>query len=642
MPASSEPVTARAGADSPRPAWVLGVVVVLMLLAVVAAPSGWGYIDTARDLYWALRIARAEEFPLAGPQIGFFVNLGPVWFYLMAVPLVVHASFTAAALWAALIASLKYPLALWLGTRLVDWRLGLTWALALALPGLATFSQVIMTHYGATGTAVMATLCACYLHHRRASAWTAGLLGLAFSLMLHAHPTTIAYGWLLPWVLWRRGPGRVSATLACALGGLLPFLPLLFLQIDTGGGDLKAVADYLLGGLLLDHVARWPALMWHSITVGSGAALGLVTQGAPYLRMPALLVLLALAGLALAGAVAVLRTGAHRRLWLAAVGGWCLWALQVAILREQTWWYMMLGGVPLLALAGAVSVRALAVRPAGGWLLPVLAAVVPLFPLLFVVSIYHAAAAGDRVHFPTTRLMNLKQSRTWTPGLPNPWLSHASSDRMGALLCRLEGSVVVHGALALQVDSMGGMATDFHCRRVSGLYVAGRLPEAEHRLGLGPAVLADLDVPVTDYLGPFGLFRPTRIIYPPEPEPAASAREYLPRDWVGPPDRELELSFTLPAGEYVTLNNPVLWWWKMHDVQVTLDGETVEPLAADSVTSVYGCRTCPATRRLSWTIRLKAADRYEPDVVTLDRDGRARTIPSPPDDLRVRNRLLPE
>ncbi len=605
----------------PIPKWALLSILLLMFATIAAAPLGWSHIDSARDLFWALRISRGEEFPLAGPLIGFFVNLGPVWFYLLSIPLVLNASFTSAALGVGLIAALQYPLALWLGSRLLDWRLGLLWALLLAYPNLGTFSQVVLSHYTLSGTAVMAFFCAGYLHYRRPCWWTACLLGFTFSLAIHAHPTNIAYGLLLLWIIWTQSNRRISRWFWAVIGGLIPFLPLLFLQVEIGGSDLKAVAAFLEHDLALRRISQWPALMWHTITVGTGSAAKLATQSLPVFTKPLIITSVVLAGCAITGAILIVVGGANRRLWAWSTVGWAAWTLQVAVLREQSWWYMLLGGLPLLMLSTALSIRELGKRNTFSWILPSLSVLSPLSLLALFVTLLYIGKSGTPLYFPTSLLKDLKAPQTGTAELPSPALNHMDNDDMGVMLCESGKDLVLHGAIALQADTLGSMATDLHCRKTTGLYVSGRLREASHILGLGPSVLADLDIPAPRSLGSFGLFEPIRVLHPKSPVPMASARNYLPRQWSGSGKRVITISFKAASQELVALSNPMLWWWSVSSTKVTVNGGPANLLAQDAVTAVYGCRNCSDDKYLLWKIHLRAGDGYEPDVVTFRRDN---------------------
>ncbi len=101
-------------ADFPAAWWVTAL---LFALAVAIFPQAGLVIDSGRDLANAWLIAQGEFFPLVGPDIFGTWKLGPVWFYLLAVPLLFNGSLFTVSLWIGVSASLKIPLAYLLGRR---------------------------------------------------------------------------------------------------------------------------------------------------------------------------------------------------------------------------------------------------------------------------------------------------------------------------------------------------------------------------------------------------------------------------------------------------------------------------------------------------------------------------------------------
>src|ERR1700681_2490029 len=95
--------------------------------------------DTTRDVYAAYEITRGRWLPLEGPVFGGAIHLGPMWYYLLAIPLFVVHSWLALVLFAAAMAGLKFWFAYLCGSQLVDRDFALIWASCLAFPGWATF-----------------------------------------------------------------------------------------------------------------------------------------------------------------------------------------------------------------------------------------------------------------------------------------------------------------------------------------------------------------------------------------------------------------------------------------------------------------------------------------------------------------------
>src|SRR5512140_855961 len=111
------------------------VVAALMAVYVASAFFGGSGYDSARDMAEAYAIRTGAAIPLHGPILAASIHLGPLWFYLLAVPMRLFDSWLAVGIFVALLCSLQFPLAYATGRRLVDRRFGLLWCALLALPG---------------------------------------------------------------------------------------------------------------------------------------------------------------------------------------------------------------------------------------------------------------------------------------------------------------------------------------------------------------------------------------------------------------------------------------------------------------------------------------------------------------------------
>src|SRR5262245_31056950 len=121
-------------------------IVAFMAVYVASAISGASGYDTARDLSYAYAISHLQAFPLHGPVLGGALHLGPLWFYLLALPMALTESWLAVALFVAFLCSLQFPLAYAAGRRLIDRRFGLFWCAMLTLPGWGTFEVIGFGH----------------------------------------------------------------------------------------------------------------------------------------------------------------------------------------------------------------------------------------------------------------------------------------------------------------------------------------------------------------------------------------------------------------------------------------------------------------------------------------------------------------
>ena len=253
--------------DGARPAPRVDWLIVLALMALYAA--GYAYItfvtDTARDVGTGWRIAHGEELPLLGPYIGGRWKLGPIWFYVLAALVALGRSLTAVSLGVGALAALKLCFAYALGRRLHGRTLGLAWAALLALPGWGSIEQVVFTHFNLVEAAVLGTLLAAHRAWLAPSAARFALVGLAFSLAMHAHPTALVAAPVVVLAWWAARPGgaaqRLRAAAAIVIGGLVPLVPMLVSEARTGFHQFTATVDFVGQGGFGARLAQSPRLL---------------------------------------------------------------------------------------------------------------------------------------------------------------------------------------------------------------------------------------------------------------------------------------------------------------------------------------------------------------------------------------------
>jgi hypothetical protein len=249
--------------------WRIGCVPLCFAIVFVLQFQHAGvHMDTARDWAAALAIARGEALPLLGPEIGGLFHLGPIWHYVLAVPLLAGAGFAAVALWVAGLASTQFFLAFALGER---WRTGAGGLFCAAL----TLPIVTMVYLAGTTHTVMLVPCvlACVLAHlrfvERPTTQRALALGLSVGLALHAHPTTGLLALSALWCSVRFGAQRGRAVLACLAGGLVLFTPLLFAPLSVPDAQVMSVTNswvaraYRIPQVLFDAVIAPVRMQFH-------------------------------------------------------------------------------------------------------------------------------------------------------------------------------------------------------------------------------------------------------------------------------------------------------------------------------------------------------------------------------------------
>jgi hypothetical protein len=234
------------------PWWHAALLFFLMVIQAWVGYNTSGMDDTYRDLYFAQGIRLGLDFPLNGPPVNSTIHLGPLWFYLLALPLWLTDKPAMVLAFVGFLGALKFPLAYRLGYHFGNARLGLFFALALLYPGWSSFVFVSFTHSAITETALLLGALAA-LHYTKKKTWgAAALLGLAVALMMHAHPTTLLMATVLTLLaLFRRSQGtasdwkkRLSHLAIVAFFFVLPLFPMLIEQLLLGFPDFHALTQY--------------------------------------------------------------------------------------------------------------------------------------------------------------------------------------------------------------------------------------------------------------------------------------------------------------------------------------------------------------------------------------------------------------
>jgi len=205
------------------------------------------YPDTPRDFYFAQKIALGHEFPLNGPAANNTFHLGPLWFYILALPLWLTALPGSVVFTTGLLGASKFFLYYRLGWLFDGPRAAMIFVLASLYPGWSSFTLVSLTHTMVVEATTILGIFAALHVRKRQTPLSFCLLGLTISLMLHAHPTTFVAALLIGafafWVLpsWKK---RSSFVFWSAVFALLPFLPMIVGQILNGCPDITSLAAY--------------------------------------------------------------------------------------------------------------------------------------------------------------------------------------------------------------------------------------------------------------------------------------------------------------------------------------------------------------------------------------------------------------
>jgi hypothetical protein len=601
------------------PWWAWAVAGLLVIISTITGLLGSPYHDPIRDIHQAWLIASFSDWPLVGPEIGFFTHLGPLWYYLLAPVLALGGSLAVVSAWCGFLQGLQYPLALLLGRQLDNWRLGLILVLLLALPGLTTFTALSFNHLALVPAAVIALMLTGLRDWQLATYRSAFVVGLVFALALHAHPTVIALGWMLPWLWWQAGD-RLIRLLLMLLGVAIPFLPLA-LAIVLGkmpetptGGVIEHLGEHLNPEALL----VLPELLWHSLAGGLRHGLILTTQGAPWMAPVIAGGMLILGLLGLVGLMSAWRGPGMRMLVLVGVIGGLLYASQVILMRAEIIWYMMLGMGPLLLLAWAALLES--VPPPGRRLVIPAGLVFGLgSAVMLLISLLATADNNGERHFPVAYMMNLKAGVMTEKTPPAPQLSFFGGARLARMLCRSEPAPILHGAVAQQADILTRLAGDMYCPgqpydvRIGGIEPTGR----EHWLAVGPTIADALLLDPQHQLESLYFFPVARVIHPRTGLPLADAADYPPRQRRLAEARAEALHFELPGDHKLLISQPFLWWAQTLIVDVRANGQSLDPVAEDPLTLLYVCPECGPGEDVEWTVRYHSPAEMQPDIVSV-------------------------
>src|SRR6478736_679670 len=238
----------------------MAAVAAFMAIYIASSYFGAAGPDTTRDVAAALAIRDLGALPLYGPLLAGTAHLGPLWFYLLSLPMLLARSWVGVAVFVAVISCLQFPLAYAAGRRLIDRRFGLLWCALLALPGWGSFQLVGFSHTNLVPTCSMLVLYALV----RQARWLVAAAA-AFSLALHAHPTTIVLAPIIAIVAllaMPSGGALLRWSVPAILVALLPFAPLLADRTAAAAPLIAQAAVYAGSTMHASNLLGTGPLLW--------------------------------------------------------------------------------------------------------------------------------------------------------------------------------------------------------------------------------------------------------------------------------------------------------------------------------------------------------------------------------------------
>lgn len=592
--------------------------VLLALTAIYVASYAFSIAipDSTRDIYIARAISVGDSFPLEGPVLGDAVHGGPVWFYLLAIPLWFYKSWLVVALFAGTIAGLKYLFAYLCGRHLVDRRFGLLWALALALPGWSTIEQIAFTNANVAQTCVLASLYIGIRLWERPGLWRVCLLGIASGLAFHGHPTTlpvipISFGVVMLVSPPRR---RATAALVFVAGCVAPFSPYLVSQWIHGFPDFATGVGYVqtkigLGqtvnaiGILRSAAFDGPVLIARYIIGVDESLLSWVKGG--------------VASFAIASLLAALwgtRLDAARRVTWLVLTIMAVFAATIACLRPITPVYFVYALIPSLAAALALGVYALARGSRG---VAVVGAFAALVIALHGIVAIRIGSAMDHGVGTLPEVANVSASATSEPST-NVWFPSFAHDESGMFLCRNGDRVTVHGPFAFLVDLNLGVDTLIRCGRAPQVQLSGSShPDRTHWVGMPKTFWTLARLRPRCWIGPLGLAEASLTVAPADDIAPASPNTFLPRPFTHGPSRERNITFTTSGRQALVLTNVIPWYMPWRVLSVRANGRELSPLASTSVAQLYALPDSVSADGVKWEVLFAAPDTEKIDVVTV-------------------------
>lgn len=583
--------------------------------------------DSTRDIYIARAISVGESFPLEGPVLGDAVHGGPVWFYLLAIPLWFRESWLVAALFAGAIAGLKYLLAYVCGSHIVDRRFGLLWASALALPGWQTIEQIAFTNANVAEACVLASLYCGIRMRQRPRLWRAFMLGIAGGLAFHGHPTTLPVIPLSLAVAIVVSPPqrRATAALVFLAGCSAPFTPYLASQLLHGFPDFATGMGYVETKVALSQVANAFAI------VRSAAFDGplLISRYVIGIDEPLLWVVKAVLACFVIAMVAAALWAARRAegrpaLWF--FGAVAIFAASIAYLRPITPVYFAYVLIPALAAVLALGVHALSRGAAGHAVVGVFAVLAVMLQALVAWRIGAATAQGVGT---LPDVGNIATSGSSEPST-NVWFPSFAHDDSGLFLCRKGGGAAVHGPLAFLTDLNLGVDSLIRCGRVTNVQLSGSADaDRAHWVGMPKSFWSAAALRPRCWIGPLGLAEASLKLAPPDAIAPASPKAFLPRPFLRGPLQQRSISFTAHGRQALVLTNVIPWYMPWRVLSVRANGREVSPLVSTSTAQLYALPGAPSLDAVKWEAVFAAVDTSKIDAVTVESSAGAEG-PAPP------------
>jgi len=588
-------------------------------------------IDSARDFSYALEIAQGLKWPSMGPDFGGFIHTGPIWFYLLAIPLL-SGSLWWGAFFIGLLAGLKFVLAYVLGREWVNKKFGLLWSVCLLIPGWHTINYFVPGHINVIETCVLAFLWILWRYFKTLQPSWLLLSGLMLAIGMHAHVTALLLGIFYLPLLWQTKSHWRLSHLAAIFGlFLLPFIPYLIVQITDGFSDwqrwqaLTQLADEMKTGALVQSdtlISAWLGNLIALIVGGPQRLYGFVVSiwpvgGLLMLLISGSLLLLIIGGWAYHAVHNRNKMRVLLRVLLIGIVTLGLLLAGITALRSFTPFYMLLILAPMTAAfwAWLLSVGGLIFYRNLTMVLLVLIMVLGVIPI----AAFQQATYDNQIHLGP--VMNVRQ----VPG--DKWQSNfetldaltvADSQAWAHLLC--QGQIQLHGPGALLMDLLSALPMRVICPQME-LLIGGQEQSGYQQLFLMHRSFWQTTSVTPDYwLTPAWGLTQNMVIHNDSPALLPVSFD----DYIHPPRSHREkqalqiISKRVQSSEgAVIMISHLLPFYTVTEVQeVTANGLKAEKIMANIGNQMYDCPACKSGP-IEWQIKLRSNDPAAIDIITL-------------------------
>lgn len=589
------------------------VLSLLTLVNCIIMLSSSSVMDTARDVYYAWQIATANGFPLEGSLLAGSIHSGPIWFYVLAIPMLLSKSWIAVSLWVGLLTGMKFALAYACGNRLGNPRFGIIWACLLALPNWTAVNFLIFTHINLVETTVLLSIYSLIRWQQGEKNWFL-VMCVSLGLGLHAHASVyalaVAFFPVVLVSLYRKQLGWRYLGGGALLAALL-LLPYLLSQSLRQWPDFHTTRSYFESQSVWHNLLGYFDVLRGTFVDGTIVALRHVLnlQGTMLWLACILISLILITGFCLAIYAIFRNTDQTPAKWLLAAT--LIIVASVSLIREITPYYMVLVIYP--TAYGLIAWGWSSLRIPSRWPVKGMFATISLIFLtgFFVKTIEwghlgHLRISGVAAYNVRTHAFNDLRDSLYFPA----W----ARQNLGTFICTQEKPAFFHGTASLLLEQSYGLEAQMLCE-TDAVYIGGK-GAGSHFIGISQWEATNLGIKTPiDTFGPLSLLAVKNVIEPDQPEPLPSGDLYPPRPFIHSKDQQYSREFSADSSELISITN-LYHYWMPYSFEVFLNGSSIEPLFGNTHTSYYACDVCAADESQNWRVTITAPKPELVEIVT--------------------------